>query len=141
MDINNWRFFAWLNLYSLFIAKLRQNIQEQLPFISVLHYGDDEYVGIIINQDQFVTTFFDLNMLHSPEEKTNLLEIGEIWWWESNRLIPINLFLKSDWLLFKGFLRTFSSKSLVILHGPVCSMQDLNKRRIKRRSITLVKKM
>jgi hypothetical protein len=57
------------------MVKLRDNIQEQLPFISVLHYGEDEYVGIIINQDQFVTSFYDLELIKTPEEKSVLLEI------------------------------------------------------------------
>ena len=66
------------------MVKLRDNIQEQLPFISVLHYGEAEFVGIIINQDQFVTSFYDLSIIKTPEEKTIFLDIGEAWWWESN---------------------------------------------------------
>jgi hypothetical protein len=54
----------------VFMAKLRDNIEQNLPFISVLNYGEDEYVGIIINQDQFVTSFYDLNAIKTPEEKT-----------------------------------------------------------------------
>ena len=45
------------------MVKLRENIEEQLPFIPVIHYGSNEYVGIIINQDQFVTSFYDLEIL------------------------------------------------------------------------------
>ena len=66
------------------MAKLRDNIEQNLPFISVLNYGELEYIGIIINQDQFVTSFYDLNAIKTPEEKTLFLEIGETWWWESN---------------------------------------------------------
>jgi len=49
--------------------KLRDTTKEQLPFISVLNYGEQEYVGIIINQDQFVTTFYDIDAIRTPEEK------------------------------------------------------------------------
>jgi hypothetical protein len=73
--------------------------------------------------------------------KEKFLELGEVWWWESNRLIPINLFLKNDWAIFKPYIRTFNNKSLSILHGPACSMNELSKRRSKRRSITLVKRL
>jgi hypothetical protein len=55
--------------------------------------------------------------------------------------VPINLFLKEEWMVFKPYLRTFNNKSLEIIHGPVCSMMELHKRRSKRRSITLVKRM
>jgi len=78
------------------MAKLRDNIQEQLPFISVIHYGEEEYVGIMVNQDQFVTSFYDLSMIKTLEDRTGLLEIGEIWWWESNRQIPINIFCRRE---------------------------------------------
>ncbi len=118
-----------------------KKLSDTHPFMSVVSYANQEYVGIIQNRDDVVTTLYDYGAIIDKDARNKFLELGDTWWWESNRLIPINLFLKSDWLLFKVFLRTFSSKSLIILHGPVCSMQDLNKRRIKRRSITLVKKM
>lgn len=100
------------------MAKLRENIQEQLPFISVLHYGEDEYVGIIINQDQYVTSFYDLEMIKTPEEKTSLLEVGEIWWWESNRQIPINIFCRKEVEPFRYAIKTFNSKDVTIILGP-----------------------
>ena len=62
------------------MVKLRENIEDQYPFISVLHYGNEEYVGIIINQDQYVTSFYDLAIIKTPDEKLLLLEIGEVWW-------------------------------------------------------------
>ena len=123
------------------MAKLRENIQEQLPFISVLHYGESEYVGIIINQDQYVTSFFDLGMLKTPEDKAGLLQIGEIWWWESNRQIPINIFLLREIYGFRYAIRNFSTKDTKILLGPCTSLNDIIVKRIKRRSITLVRKI
>ena len=58
------------------MAKLRDNIEQNLPFISVINYGEDEYVGIIINQDQFVTSFYDLNAIRDADAKTAFLSIG-----------------------------------------------------------------
>jgi len=63
------------------MVKLRENIEQTLPFISVLLYGEEEYVGLVINQDQYVTSFYDLNSIKTPNEKTLFLEQGEIWWW------------------------------------------------------------
>ena len=57
------------------MVKLRDNIANQFPFLSVLNYGEDEYVGIIINQDQFVTSFYDIEIVKTPEEKAALLEV------------------------------------------------------------------
>lgn len=116
-------------------------LKELHPFITVCSYANQDFVGIVQNKDDMVTTIYDYGAIVDNELKEKFLELGDVWWWESNRLIPINLFLKNDWTLFKPYLRTFNNKSLIILHGPVCSMSELNKRRSKRRSITLVKRM
>jgi hypothetical protein len=121
------------------MVKLRQNIQDQLPFISVLHYGNDEYVGIIINQDQFVTSFFDLSMIKTPEEKAELLQIGEIWWWESNRQIPINIFCRREVEPFRYAIKTFSTKDVRIILGPTVNLLNLSFKRIKRKQVQLIK--
>jgi hypothetical protein len=111
------------------------------PFITVCHYASQDYVGIVQNRDDIVTSIYDYGSIVEIGLKEKFLELGEIWWWESNRLIPINIFLKEDWAVFKPYLRTFNNKSLAILHGPTVSMTDLGKRRSKRRSITLVKRL
>lgn len=124
-------------IHSDFFKKLTENH----PFITVCSYANQDYVGIVQNRDDTVTTIYDYGSIIDPEVKNKFLELGDIWWWESNRLIPINLFLKDEWIPFKPYLKTFNNKSLVILHGPVCSMNELHKRRSKRRSITLVKRL
>ena len=50
------------------MAKLRDDIEQNLPFISVINYGENEYVGIIINQDQYVTSFYDLNAIKTSDD-------------------------------------------------------------------------
>lgn len=126
-------------LYIVFMVKLRENIQEQLPFISVLHYGDNEYVGIIINQDQYVTCFYDLEIIRTPDEKSVLLEMGEIWWWESNRQVPINIFLRKEVEAFRYAIKTFNSKDVRIILGPVVNISNLSLKRVKRKNVQLVR--
>ena len=123
------------------MAKLRDEIEQNLPFISVINYGEDEYVGIIINQDQFVTSFYDLNAIKTPEEKTHFLEIGETWWWESNRQFPINIFCRDQIQPFQYAIRTFNSKDTRIILGPVVNLMNLTLKRVKRKSVQLVRKV
>jgi hypothetical protein len=111
------------------------------PFITICSYAGQDYVGIIQNRDDIVTTIYDYGAIVEAELKLKFLELGDIWWWESNRSIPINLFLKDDWIMFKPYLRTFNNKGLNIVHGPVVSISELGKRRSKRKSITLVKRI
>ena len=118
-----------------------KKLSDSHPFITVCSYAGQDYVGIVQNRDDVVTTIYDFGSIVSIPAKERFLELGDVWWWESNRLIPINLFLKDDWVPFRPFLKTFNNKSLTIIHGPVCSMAELSKRRSKRRSITLVKRL
>lgn len=122
------------------MAKLRDNIEQNLPFISVLNYGEEEYVGIIINQDQYVTSFYDLNAIKTTEEKTLFLEIGETWWWESNRQFPINIICRDQIQPFAYAIRTFNSKDVRIILGPVVNLMNLTMKRVKRKSVQLVRK-
>jgi hypothetical protein len=118
-----------------------QKLSENHPFITVCSYAGQEYVGVIQNRVDAITTFYDYGSIVDSELKQLFLTLGDQWWWESNRLIPINIYLRDDWNVFKTFLRTFNNKGLVILHGPATSMSDLAKKRVKRRSITLVKRV
>lgn len=116
-------------------------LTENYPFLTICQYAGNDYVGIVQNRDDTVTTIYDYGSIIETDIKNKFLELGDIWWWESNRLIPINLFLKDEWSIFKQYIRTFNNKSLTIVHGPICSMTELSKRRSKRKSITLVKRM
>ena len=73
--------------------RITENLQENFPFISVLNHVDQEYVGIIINQDHQITSMYDYSLIRTDKEKSRFIELGEVWWWESNRQIPINIFL------------------------------------------------
>jgi len=67
--------------------------------------------------------------------KKHFLILGEEWWWGSNRQIPINIFLKDRWKLFKPTL--FVNKDFELVAGPSVSLQDIITKRIKRRQISL----
>lgn len=118
-----------------------KRLTDNHPFITVCSYAGQDYVGIVQNRDEMVTTIYDYGSILESSAKEKFLELGDVWWWESNRLIPINLFLKSEWVPFKEYLRTFNNKNLVIIHGPITSLNELSKRRSKRKSITLVRKL
>jgi hypothetical protein len=126
-----------MTLAKEFFNKLTENH----PFITVVSFANQDYVGIVQNRDDQCTSIYDYGAIVDAQAKQLFLELGEVWWWESNRQIPINIFLKEEWNPFKPFLRTFNNKNLVVLHGPIVSLNELNKRRSKRRSITLVKRM
>jgi hypothetical protein len=118
-----------------------EKLAEKYPFITLCVYANAEYIGIVQNRDDTVTTIYDFGSVLTQSEKLEFLELANQWWWESNRSIPINIFLRKDWEQFKYTLRTFSNKDLEILHGPVCSLADIARRKSKRKSITLVRRI
>ena len=118
-----------------------KHLLEKYPYLTLLTYGGNDYIGIIQNFDEQITTIYDFGALKDATLKKIFLELGETWWWESNRLIPINVFLKTDWVLFKTCLRTMNSKDVEIKMGPYVSLKEMASKRSKRKSITLVRKV
>ena len=111
------------------------------PFITYLVYGGNEYIGIIQNCDEQITTIYDFGSLKDSDQKKRFLELGEQWWWESNRIIPINVFLKQEWVEFRFCVKTMNSKDVQIKMGPQINLKEMASKRSKRRSITLIKKI
>jgi hypothetical protein len=120
--------------------RITTNLQENFPFISVIAHVEQEYVGIIINQDAQITSFYNYSSIRTDEEKSRFLELGEVWWWESNRQIPINIFLSKEIAEFRYAIKNFSTKDVKVVLGPCTSLNDIIVKRIKRKSITLVRK-
>ncbi len=118
-----------------------QQLLKKYPFLTYLVYGGNEYIGVIQNLDEVITTIYDYGALRTFEQKQQFLELAETWWWESNRLVPINIFLKSDWLQFRYTLETFNSKDVALKYGPAISLKETISRKSKRRSIILVRRV
>ena len=115
-------------------------LKDKFPFLSLIRKGDLEFVGIVQNQDSNVISFYDYGRIMSPQDKMRYLKSGEIWWHESNRKIPINIFLKGEFKYFRSTLVTLNAKDVEIVHGPTVKLSEISKKRVKRRTIQLVRK-
>jgi len=114
---------------------------KKYPFLTYLVYGGNDYIGVIQNLDEVITTIYDYSALRTLEQKQQFLALADTWWWESNRLIPINVFLKAEWTPFRAVVKTMNSKDVEIKFGPQVSLKEIAAKRSKRRSITLVRKL
>jgi hypothetical protein len=112
--------------------------RELHPFISCIKSNNIEYVGIVINFDTHVTSIYDISLVNVADRK-NFLELGETWWWESNRKLPISIFLKTEMQPFRYAIKTFSSKDVELIFGPTVNLSEIAEKRIKRKSIQLVR--
>ena len=119
---------------------LLKDIEKNFPFISVVTYCVQEYVGIIANQAQYVTSMYVFTTLRSEKDKRNFLELGDVWWWESNRMIPINIFLRTDIAKYQYAMMTMNSKDVKVTIGPCVNLNALSVKRVKRKSVQLVRK-
>ncbi len=131
--------------YLVFMEKMVEpdytELLKKYPFLTYLVYGGNEYIGVIQNLDEVITTIYDYGALKTLDQKQQFLELAEMWWWESNRLIPINVFLKQEWTPFRSVVKTMNSKDVEIKFGPQVSLKEIAAKRSKRRSITLVRKV
>lgn len=117
-----------------------EEINEKFPFLSGLRCQTSEYIGIIQNSDDKIISFYDYESIRTAEEKKAFLSLGEIWWWESNRLLPINIFLQGQMTGFRYCLKTVVNKDIEIMFGSVTSLNNIMRKRIKKRQIQLIRK-
>ena len=118
-----------------------EEIQQKFPFISGIKCHTHEFIGIIQNSDDKIISFYDYEGIRSQEEKILFLELGETWWWESNRLLPINIFMQGQMKQYCYCLKTVVNKDVEIMFGPVTSLNNIMKKRIKKRQIQLVRRL
>lgn len=119
-------------------------LQENYPFLSYARYGKKDFtyqLGIIINTDAVVSSMYNIELITSPSIRQQLIELGDQWWWESNRLIPINIFLGKQMGVFSQYITNMNSKDFKVMWGPETSLDNIVQKRIKRRSVQLVRKL
>ena len=118
-----------------------EELLEQYPFLSFIKYTHSDYVGVIQNHDGDIVSMYAFNKLRTEEHKRKFLEQADQWWWESNRLIPINIFLKTNWNEFRYSLVTLNVKDIKEQQGHVVCLSNLANKRTKRRVVQLVRKL
>jgi hypothetical protein len=118
-----------------------KTLLEQYPFLAIIQYSDIEYVCIIQNQDADITTIYDYNGLKTLDQKKLFVELAEQWWWESNRMIPINIFLKNEWAQFRCVVKTLVTKECNVVAGHTVKLNDIANKRTKRKMVQLVRKI
>lgn len=122
------------------IPKKYQTLLDDFPFLTLVSYGGNEYVGIIQNVDNNLASMYNYESIKTIDQKQLFLELGEEWWWGTNRMIPINIIFRTQFQIFRPILITFTIKDFEIIHGPSLSLSDIIQKRVKRKNIQLIKK-
>lgn len=116
------------------------DIKEKFPFLSGLKCQAIEYICIIQNSDDKIISFYDYDAIKTPQEKIQFISLGETWWWESNRILPISIFLQGQMQPFRYCLKTVVNKDVELMFGAMTSLNNIMKKRIKKRQIQLVRR-
>jgi hypothetical protein len=122
------------------LPKKYQTLLDDFPFLTLVAYGGNEYIGIIQNIDNNLASMYNFENVKTLDDRKEFLTLGEEWWWGTNRMIPINIIFKSRFEKFRPALVTFSLKDFEVIHGPVISLSNIIQRRVKRRNIQLIRK-
>lgn len=112
-------------------------ILDKFPFLSYVKYLDKEYLGIIGNSDSVITTMYVFSSIENEELKHLFLALGDDYWWETNRELPINIALGQKWKPFKDYTITFNTSFVEIIKGPNMSLDVIINKRIKRKQVSL----
>jgi hypothetical protein len=113
--------------------------QARWPFLTLIKYLNKDYLGIVQNSDANFVHMYVIESNMTADQKKEFVSCGELYWWGSNRQIPINVFLGGRFRQFSGYLKSFSQKEVVVVYGPMPSLDSLINKRTKKRTVQLVK--
>lgn len=116
-----------------------ENLNKKHPYLTYVEFQEEDLIGIVQNVDNHLLSIYVYNFLPNEELKRNFLECGKLWWEDSNQLIPINIYLREDFHIFKSILRCFAKKDVKQTLGPVLSLENNFQKRIKRKRIQLIR--
>ena len=116
-----------------------KTLLKEFPFLTVIEYAGNEYLGIMQNIDNHIATMYVHDRIGTNEERQSFLRLGDEWWWETNRKLPINIALLNRWP-FSKTSQSFNIKQMEVIAGPEVRLSDSITKRIKRRNISLIKK-
>jgi hypothetical protein len=116
-------------------------VLDRYPFLAYGTMSGVSYLGVVQNADAQMISMYLLDAIPTKEMREEFISASESWWWGSNRQIPINVFLKERFLPFRPYLKHFSRKDFVLESGPIVSLQEIIARRVRKRQITLVRRI
>lgn len=122
------------------ISKYIKELSDSYPFLTFYNYAENDYIGIIQNSEEKLVHIYVYNLIFDQNLKKLFLKYGEIWWWESSRNYPINLFLKGKFDIFNQYLKIFNKKGIKFICGPSTLDIKVFGKPSKRKQIIFLKK-
>lgn len=122
------------------INKKYEKLLESFPFLTLCKYKDEYILGVIQNKSKNFTSIYVIEDIESKELLKKFLDLCGIWWWESNRTLPVSIFLRNDFKKFKPYLRNYPNRGFEVIQGPVTALAEILYKPIKRKKVNLAAK-
>ncbi|MCS7316774.1 MAG: hypothetical protein NZZ41_00425 [Candidatus Dojkabacteria bacterium] len=122
------------------ISEYIKILSNKYPFLTFFNYAENDYIGIIQGYEEKFLSFYVYNYINDDKLKKLFLKFGEIWWWESSRNYPINLFLKGKFDIFNQYLKIFNKKGVNFICGPTFLDIKIFGKPSKRKQIIFLKR-
>lgn len=114
--------------------------RQKYEFMTFVVMKDDIIVGIVQNETPKLLMIYQFDMIKTTEEKEQFLKYGDDWWWGSNHIVPINLFIGDRFERYEYILRGYPRKPIEEMIGPTFNLAERYKTRIKKKKIEIVVK-
>lgn len=118
-------------------AAALEKIRETYPFFSILILRDGTQVpGIIQNSNSTIVWIYQFEEVEKLLRKP-FLEHGRTWWNQSDRTIPIEVFIGPEFDVFRPYLKGHPRKNIETVHGHLVELGETFRRRIKRKIVSI----
>lgn len=114
-------------------------LNEKHPYLTYVGFMDYDLIGIIHNVDSQIISIYVYNNITEESQKIKFLDLGKLWWEQSNRMIPINIFLREDFKEFSDTLKCLPRKDVKDIFGYTINLEQHFQKRIKRKRIQLIR--
>jgi hypothetical protein len=123
-------------------TEIVKKLEADYPFLTYIRRKQSSTLGIVQNVDNKIMMIYDFSRIQDIEAKKRFLSFGEKWWYETNTMHPIEIYIGRPFDEFTECLVGYSLSEIIQVSGPSISLDSrLNKKRIKKRRLELVKEV
>lgn len=112
-----------------------EDIKQNFPFMSYINIGDKNILCLIQNIDEKLISYYNFEEITDMDDLKEFLRLANLWWYGSNRKLPINLFIGEEIKRFNMYIRHMSNKNVTVEFGPSTSLLDLIPKKPKKKNI------
>lgn len=124
---------------------MSEEVLQKYPYLTYFETTkfDKKIIGVIQKETSKFLWIYNYDLLDCPDKRKLLMSFAEKWWYESNHELPIEMFIGRPFDVFQDILQGFYLKDIDLdtIIGPRLNLSDSFRKRTKKKTIELVRKM